>query len=196
MYKFIKFSLAITILLILLNGCQSEEIVAPIVPQEQNEVIEKCLELQELEPNERWGYLYEQFNDVGEDSWYVKNEIDEEESVFKWLAKLVNEDARLILLESSTPSGDWVRFDEFCFNGDGGIARLHSDLRTFYGHAQVLRVWEYYNDGSVKNTDIEIIDMNTNEKIDPDSTNYLDNPPYMTTHYDDLIEYLGLPSGE
>jgi hypothetical protein len=194
MTKFIKFSLAIITLLILLNGCQSVEPITLVKPQVQDRVINKCLELQDTEPNEKLGNLNEQFNNVTKSGWYTVEDIDEEEIVFMGLNKWVNEEAILIFLENSSPSGDWIRFDDFCFNGDGGIARLYSDLRTFYGNVQVLRTWEYYNDGSVKNTDIEIIDMNTKEKIDPDSANYLDNPPYMAVSYDDLSEYLELPS--
>ncbi len=180
---------------LLLSGCQEDTSVAPPAPQErqaQNEVIEKCLSLNDTEPDEKWAYLIEQFNDVDQDGWHPVGYIDEDQNVSRGLSLWKSDELKRVVLENATPSGDWFRIDEYCFNKDGNIARLYSDLRTFYGDVQVMRTWEYYSDGSIKSSNTELIDLKTDESIDPDEANYMDNPPYSAKNYEELIEFLDL----
>lgn len=197
MNKFTKYFFVSMGIVFLLNGCQGEVSVLPPTPQarqEQNEVIEKCLALNDTEPDVEFAYLDGQFNDIDQSGWYPANDIAEDQSIFRGLSQWSSDEFKRVVLESSTPSGDWFRIDEYCFNQDSNIARLYSDLRTFYGDVQAMRTWEYYSDGSIKNSNTELIDLKTEKPISPDETSYMDNPPHSVKNYAELAKYLELPA--
>jgi len=196
MNKSIRYCFTLVVVALLLSGCQNNDSILPPVPvaikEVQNEVIEKCLALNNTEPHEKLAYLYEQFNDVDKSGWYMVKDVAEDEGVFRGLSKWSGDGLKRIVLEDSTPSGDWFRIDDYCFNRDDNIARLYSDLRTFYGDVQSIRTWEYYSDGSIKNSNTELIDLKTEESINPDEANYMDNPPQLVKNFEELAKSLEL----
>jgi len=154
--------------------------------QDQQNIVAECETLDDMEPEVEMGYV--------ESGWYPKSEIAEGQNVYKGFSEWKTDTSRRVVLENTSPSGDWYRIDEYCFNGLNNIAELHSDLRTFYGDVQAVRLWEYFSDGSVQNSTTELFDLNTNKPIDPGSVNFMDNPPLVTTDYEALRVQLGLPA--
>lgn len=159
-------------------------------PMDHEARINTCISIQETLPSEQFAYLNKQFNEVSNDGWYPIEDINEEEAKYMALKRWLNETTKVIELEVSSPSGDWLRIDNYCFNENDATVKISSDLRTFYGGVQVVRSWLYNNDGSVSDSSIEIIDMNTQEQIDPNEASYLDNPPYLAKDYKDLLKYI------
>ena len=47
----------------------------------------------------------------------------------------------------SSPSGDWVKYVYHYFREDGSLARVESELRTFYGDYRVVRVRYFDHNG-------------------------------------------------
>jgi hypothetical protein len=171
------------ILLLVLTSCQKSE------TKNQNTTIQKCLSWNDIEAHQNFYYLDKQFNSTEESGWHKNKGEGATISLSEWS----DENAKRIVLENTSPSGDWYSIDEYCFNGNGGIAELYSDLRTFYGNVQVIRKWKYYADSSVENYDIQTIDMNTKKTINPDEANYMDNPPYLVKTYKDLADHFHFP---
>lgn len=197
----IKYYFTLLAVVLLLNGCQKNISVSPTAPLEkqiQDAVIEKCLAIQEAEADREYVFLFSQLNDVAEEGWRKIGDTDigKEETLFRALSDRKSEDAREIILENNSPSGDWYRIDSYCFNGNDRIAELYSDLRTSYsddGPIQVIRTWKYYSDGSLESEKTEFFDLNTKKPVAQDSASYMDNPPQLVKDYEELANYLELP---
>lgn len=195
----IKYCFVSISIVFLLNGCQKEESALPLSPQErqdQSAVIEACLTLGKTESSVKLAYLVKENNNVDRDDWYPVIDVDKNQKIYKGLSKWSSEDVQKILLENSTPSGDWYRIDEYCFNKEDNIAEVYSDLRTSYGDPgaiQAIKTWKYYSDGSIESTNTELFDLKTKNPISSDDASYMDNPPHLVKDYEELAEYLELP---
>jgi len=201
MKNFTKYYFALFAIVFLLNGCQRDISAVPPTSQEkqdQHEVIEGCLALNKTNADVKFAYLDGQFNNVEKNGWYSISDVDKDQNIYRGLTQWTSEEAKEVVLENTTPSGDWYRIDEYCFNKDGNIAELYSDLRTSYSDVddiQVIRTWKYYSDGSVESSNTELFDLKTKNPINPDDGSYMDNPPKLVRNYAELAQYLGLPEG-
>jgi HAMP domain-containing protein len=194
MKKSIILSLGLLFLFFLLNGCQKTDQITLSAKVNQDIVIENCSAVEKTDPDEEFGYLDKEFNDMAQSVWRQTEEINAEDKIYMGLSEWIKDEIKMVTLEIASPSGDWYRIDNYCFNKDGGIAQIYSDLRTFFGNVQVTRIWKYYSDGSIENSDINVLDLDTEKPIDPNTASYSDNPPYLTADYKDLLEHIGLNS--
>src|SRR5678815_1460729 len=89
--------------------------------------------------------------------------------------------AALILARtySSSPSGDWALYTDYYFREGGTVARVDSELRTFYGNV-VVRRHTYYDDSGKNLTEmVEYRDLHTGKittAAGPEGTGFLDHP--------------------
>ncbi len=64
-----------------------------------------------------------------------------------------------------SPSGDWAQYDYYYFRADGTIAKIASELRTFYGDLIVLRNLYFDGKGRLLRQTIRYRDLNTKKPV-------------------------------
>lgn len=64
-----------------------------------------------------------------------------------------------------SPSGDWAQYDFHYFRADGTIAKIASELRTFYGDMIVLRDFYFARNGKLLRQTIRYRDLNTKKPV-------------------------------
>lgn len=60
-----------------------------------------------------------------------------------------------------SPSRDWAHFVMYYFRDDGSLAKIHSQLNTFYGDVSVVRDQHYSRDGKLLKTRQRLLDLKT-----------------------------------
>ena len=183
MKKIASFYLSLLAVFPFLAGCQKNGALPPIT-LDHNWEITKCTSLQDASSNQRYGET--------QTGWHSVNDLDEGAYVYTSLSQWVSKEVKDVVLEATSPSGDWYRIDDYCFNSNGDVIQLYSDLRTFHGEVQVIRTWVYQPDGSIGTIEVNIIDMKSGQSINPGEASYLDNPPYIAKNYQDLLSHLEL----
>ncbi len=79
-----------------------------------------------------------------------------------------------ILLEETTPSGDWVHTTEYYFYENNEIAFVYSTLSTFYGNVRVEKRF-YYDDSFRKIRELKsIYDLQTNRELKDRDNDFMD----------------------
>lgn len=71
-----------------------------------------------------------------------------------------------LLLQS--PSRDWALYADYCFQPDGSLERISSELRTFYGRVRVIRTVSYSPSRQVLSRTQEVLDLESGEPADPE----------------------------
>lgn len=64
-----------------------------------------------------------------------------------------------------SPSGDWTQYDFHYFRADGSIAKIQSELRTFYGDLIVLRDFYFDRRGKLLRKTTRYRDLNTEKPV-------------------------------
>jgi hypothetical protein len=64
-----------------------------------------------------------------------------------------------------SPSGDWAQYDYHYFRANGTIAKIASELRTFYGDLIVLRDFYFDGQGRLLRQTIRYRDLNTKKPV-------------------------------
>jgi hypothetical protein len=64
-----------------------------------------------------------------------------------------------------SPSGDWTQYDNHYFRDNGTIAKIESELRTFYGEMIVLRNFYFDGKGKLLRQTIRYRDLNTKRPV-------------------------------
>lgn len=64
-----------------------------------------------------------------------------------------------------SPSGDWAQYDNYYFRADGTLAKIASELRTFYGDLIVQRDFYYDGKGRLLRQTTRYRDLNTNKPL-------------------------------
>ena len=159
--------------------------------------IQKCLNLSKKPADEELGYLDKDFNEsVKESGWVPASKILEGQVADMGIRLWSGSGVKYVMLETSTPSGDWMRYDDYCFDESGKTVNLDSELRTFYGHIRAVRKWWYLTDGTPEGNSKEIFDLKSSKPIEPYGTIYEDRPPYLAKGYKDLLDHLELPTSK
>lgn len=73
-------------------------------------------------------------------------------------------------------SGDWARYVYHCFREDGSVARVESELRTFYGDFIVIRRRYFDETGKQISTSVKYLDLTTRKPKKPDDGVMGDDP--------------------
>ncbi len=131
-----------------------------------------------LQGDPNFGGKWIDYSDAGDEIFYRSLELYESAG------------SLLLSLEQNSPSGDWFRVDDYCFDSDKKLVRLGSDLKTFNGGVRVLRVWSPENFTVDSPDSIEIIDLETKGVVEFNDISFLDNPPYLSNDYDSLMKHL------
>ena len=81
---------------------------------------------------------------------------------YNWLqkGKLVQSNFTLF-----SPSGDWTQYDFHYFRADGTLAKIASELRTFYGDMIVLRDFYFDRKGKLLRQTTRYRDLNTKKPV-------------------------------
>jgi hypothetical protein len=64
-----------------------------------------------------------------------------------------------------SPSGDWAQYDFYYFRANGTLAKIASELRTFYGDLVVLRGFYFDRKGKLLRQTVRYRDLNTNKAV-------------------------------
>jgi hypothetical protein len=75
----------------------------------------------------------------------------------------------------SSESGDWAQYDQLYFRPDGSVAKIDSELRTFYGNLIVLRAYYFDPRGRMLRRTVRYRDLNTNKPVAKPAESYLEN---------------------
>ena len=81
---------------------------------------------------------------------------------YNWLQKGKIVESNFTLF---SPSGDWAQYDFHYFRADGSVAKIASELRTFYGDLIVLRDFYFDNKGNVIRRTTRYRDLNTKKPV-------------------------------
>lgn len=113
------------------------------------------------------------YNDDGQSTWQkfgsekalekFRTETRETYAIaFNWLqrGKLVRSNFTLF-----SPSGDWAQYDYHYFRADGTLAKLESELRTFYGDMIVQRNFYFARNGKLLRQTTNYRDLRTNKPV-------------------------------
>ncbi len=88
-------------------------------------------------------------------------------------------DGSVVAVNTATdsPSRDWLLYARYCFRQDGTLARVHSELNTFYGHVSVIRDRYFAKNGEVIGSREKFLDIHTREpkKLRPED-DFIDEP--------------------
>ncbi|MEI1279633.1 hypothetical protein V6Z05_14990 [Leptospira venezuelensis] len=85
-----------------------------------------------------------------------------------------HENVSSILLEESTPSGDWVHTTEYYFYDNSKIAFVFSNLSTFYGNVRVEKRF-YFNESFKIIRELKsIYDLQTNKELKGRDNDFID----------------------
>jgi hypothetical protein len=72
-------------------------------------------------------------------------------------------------------SGDWARYDSHYFRADGSVAKVSSELRTFYGDLIILRDFYFDRRGRLLKKTVRYRDLNTKKPVKKPAGDYYDN---------------------
>jgi hypothetical protein len=75
----------------------------------------------------------------------------------------------------SSPSGDWAKFIYHYFREDGTLAKVESQLNTFYGNFSVVRDIYFDRKGKVLKKTLKYLDLETQKPKKPGKDDILDN---------------------
>jgi len=64
-----------------------------------------------------------------------------------------------------SPSGDWAQYDYYYFRADGTLAKIASELRTFYGDLIVVRDFYFDGKGRLLRRTVRYRDLNTGKPV-------------------------------
>ena len=81
---------------------------------------------------------------------------------YNWLQKGKIVESNFTLF---SPSGDWAQYDFHYFRADGSVAKIASELRTFYGDLIVLRDFYFDNKGNLIRRTTRYRDLNTKKPV-------------------------------
>ncbi len=73
----------------------------------------------------------------------------------------------------SSESGDWVEYYSQTYRGDGTLAKLDRELRTFNGGVIVSRIKIFDKDGKLLSESISFRDLSTNKPLKESDANYM-----------------------
>ena len=77
-------------------------------------------------------------------------------------------------------SGDWAQYDSYYYRPDGSLAKIASELRTFYGSVIVLRDFYFDPRGRRIGRRVRYRDLNTNRPVAKPEGDY--NQPEIETY--------------
>lgn len=83
----------------------------------------------------------------------------------------------------SSPSGDWVKYVYHYFREDGSLARVESELRTFYGDYRVVRVRYFDKNGKELHKTEKFLDLATKQPKKPESGGVMGDDPNEVDYY-------------
>jgi hypothetical protein len=66
-----------------------------------------------------------------------------------------------VMTMTTSSSGDWAHFVEYCFRADGTLAQARSTLNTFYGGVKRIRLHRFARDGRGLWTSTRVFDLRT-----------------------------------
>jgi hypothetical protein len=66
-----------------------------------------------------------------------------------------------------SPSGDWARYTDHYFREDGSLAKMRSELRTFYGDFKVIKELYFDRRGKQLKRSVHYLDLTTNKPKKP-----------------------------
>jgi len=73
-----------------------------------------------------------------------------------------------------SPSRDWAHYVTYYYRPDGTVAKIHSQLNTFYGHMSVIRESFYNASGELLESSTQYLDLKTHEKIEKPREDFID----------------------
>lgn len=76
----------------------------------------------------------------------------------------------------SSPSGDWAQYVTYYYRDDGGLAKVHSELRTFMGDLIVLRDRLYDPQGKLLRETTRYLDLKTRKPRKVGEGGFMDVP--------------------
>ncbi len=74
-------------------------------------------------------------------------------------------------------SGDWAVYARYCFRGDGAIASIESELRTFEGNISAQRKWFFDSNGEIVQFSETFADLTTDKPTQPGEGFYNQETP-------------------
>lgn len=89
----------------------------------------------------------------------------------------------------SSPSGDWAQFNTYYYRGDGTLAKLHSELRTFMGDLVVIRDRLYDSKGKLLQEKTRYLDLQTRKPKKAKEGDFQDMPIELYAKTSDLPFY-------
>src|ERR1051325_1173051 len=95
-------------------------------------------------------------------------------------------DALLADFTLSSPSGDWAHYANYYYRGDGTLAKLHSELRTFMGDLIVIRDRFYDTRGKLLQEKTRYLDLNTRKPKKVEEGSFQDIPLELYAKTSDL----------
>jgi hypothetical protein len=95
-------------------------------------------------------------------------------------------DALLADFTLSSPSGDWAQYANYYYRGDGTLAKLHSELRTFMGDLIVIRDRFYDTRGKLLHEKTRYLDLNTRKPRKVEEGSFQDIPLELYAKTSDL----------
>jgi len=80
-------------------------------------------------------------------------------------------------------SGDWAKYVYHCFRDDGSLARVESELRTFYGDFIVTRRRYFDTKGKQISNSVKYRDLTTKKPKKPESGGVMGDDPNEVDYY-------------
>lgn len=64
-----------------------------------------------------------------------------------------------------SPSRDWAQFATYYFRSNGTLAKIASNLNTFYGNVTVKRIYYFDSKGKIIKQNVEYFDLNSEKSL-------------------------------
>lgn len=80
-------------------------------------------------------------------------------------------------------SGDWAKYVYHYFRNDGSLARVESELRTFYGDYIVIRRNYFDRDGKLIRKSVKYLDLTTRKPKKPEDGGVMGDDPKEVDYY-------------
>lgn len=77
----------------------------------------------------------------------------------------------------TSPSGDWAQDNIYYYRSDGSLAKLHSEMRTFFGDVIIIRDRLYDSNGKLLQEKTKHLDLQTRKPKKVKEGEYADFPP-------------------
>jgi hypothetical protein len=93
------------------------------------------------------------------------------------IAKVARKNGKVVMsiFTLSSGSGDWVKYVYYYFRENGTLAKIESQLNTFYGHFTVLQDIYFNNNGKVLKKTTRYLDLETQNPKKPSKDDFLNN---------------------